>query len=98
MRLIDADRLKYVISCALDVYKQTEDDASSADMMSAIAKLFFEFIDGAPSLHISQMTAFAKDYDAIDLAYQKGREDALNESACRVGEKCDGHNNHGNQF
>lgn len=88
MRAIDADRLKYVIACALDVYKQTEYDASSADVMNAIVKLFLEFIDEAPAVDLAVL--FAK-------AYQKGREDALNESTCRGGDKCDGHNNHGDQ-
>ena len=73
MRAIDADRLKYVISCAMDIYKQTS-DASDVAEMNAIVKLFFEFMDGAPSLSTRA---------ALDEAYQKGREDALKESACK---------------
>lgn len=78
MRAIDADRLKFVISCALDVYEQTN-DASSIAEMNAIVKLFFEFIDEAPTVDIDRCTAYAKDYNAISVAYQKGREDALKE-------------------
>lgn len=76
MRLIDADRLKYVVSLAIEAVEKSENDASSVAVLKAMAETFLKIIDEAPSLSTSVLFTRA----ALDKAYQKGREDALKES------------------
>ena len=67
MRAIDADRLKYSISLAMDILEKTEDDIATLSVLEAMAGTFLEAIDRMPTLE----------------SLSEGREGALKESTCK---------------
>ena len=81
MRPIDADRLKYSISLAMDVVEKTEDDVVVVTIMKIMVKTFLKMIDKSPTLPTPAKQKYDcnHDCDALYEAYQKGREDALKE-------------------